>query len=122
MNNSSLNAEKLIFSINGVAGATIAGFEKDLSFNVKSTIMVPDLESFLLSKDKPTILSIKIDEKFTLRGLAFIIGMEINNSLQVDLILTDIVSRVYTAQGDELFLKGEAENIDNIFAEAGKAG
>ena len=117
----SLNAEKLIFNIKGVAGTTIAGFEKNLSLDVKSTIIMPDLESFLLSEDKPTILSIKIDEKITLGGIVFKVQMQVDNSYQIDLILKDIVCRVYTAGNDELKLKGEDDNIEDIFVEAGKA-
>jgi LEA14-like dessication related protein len=117
-----LNAEKLVINMSGVAGAKIAGFKKNLSFNIQTRIMVPDLEELLLSKDKPTILSIKIDKKLTLKGIVFYVSMEINNSYKVNLLVKDIVSRVYTADDDGHHLIGENDKVEEIFAGAGASG
>lgn len=117
-----LNAEKLVINMSGVAGAKIVGFKKNLSFNIQTRIMVPDLEELLLSKDKPTILSIKIDKKLTLKGIVFYVSMEINNSYKVDLLVKDIVSRVYTADDDGHHLIGENDKVEEIFAGAGASG
>ena len=117
-----LNAEKLVINMSGIAGAKIAGFKKNLSFNIQTRIMVPDLEELLLSKDKPTILSIKVDEKLTLKGIVFYVSMEINNSYKVNLLVKDIVSRVYTADDDKHHLIGENEKVEDILAEVGASG
>jgi len=117
-----LNAEKLVINMRGAAGAKIAGFEKNLSFNIQTGIIVPDLEELLLSKDKPTILSIKVDEKLTLKGIVFYVSMEVNNSYKVDLLVKDIVSRVYVVDGDGLHLIGENNKVEDILAEVGTSG
>jgi len=74
-----LNAEKLSFNIDGVAGAKIAGFEKNLSFNIETRLIIPDLEELILSKDNPTFLRIKEKSKLTLKGLVVDIFLEMNN-------------------------------------------
>jgi len=117
-----LNAETLVINLSGVAGAKIAGYEKKLLFNVRTSIIVPDFEEIILSKDKPTTLSIKVDEKFTLKGIVFYVSMEINNSYKVDLIVKDIVSRIYIVDDDRHHLIGENDKVEEIFAEAGKSG
>lgn len=117
-----LNAEMLVINMSGIAGAKIAGFEKNLSFNIQTRIMVPDLEELLLSKDKPTILSIKVDEKLTLKGIVFYVSMEINNSYKVDLLVKDIVSRVYVVDEDGHHLIGENDKVEDILAEVGTSG
>ena len=117
-----LNAEKLVINMSGIAGAKIAGFKKNLSFNIQTRIMVPDLEELLLSKDKPTILSIKVDERLTLKGIVFYVSMEINNSYKVNLLVKDIVSRVYTADDDKHHLIGENDKVEDILAEVGASG
>lgn len=114
-----LNAEILVINMSGVAGAKIAGFEKNLSFNIQTKIIVPDLEEIILSKDKPTILSIRLDEKFTLKGFVFYVGIEIDNSYKVDLILKDMIFSIYTVVDDTLHLVSEADKIDEILVKAG---
>lgn len=114
-----LNAEILVINMSGVAGAKIAGFEKNLSFNIQTKIIVPDLEEIILSKDKPTILSIRLDEKFTLKGFVFYVGIEIDNSYKVDLILKDMIFSIYTVVDDTLHLISETDKIDEILVKAG---
>jgi len=114
-----LNAEILVINMSGVAGAKIAGFEKNLSFNIQTKIIVPDLEEIILSKDKPTILSIRLDEKFTLEGFVFYVGIEIDNSYKVDLILKDMIFSIYTVVDDTLHLISETDKIDEILVKAG---
>jgi hypothetical protein len=116
------NAETLTININGVAGAEIAGFEKNISFNSQIKIKVPDFEEILLSKDKPTILSIMVDEKITIRGIIFYVTMEINNTYKIDLLVKDIASRIYIVDDDGHHLIGENDKIDDIFAEIGSSG
>lgn len=117
-----LNAEMLVINMSGIAGAKIAGFEKNLSFNIQTRIMVPDLEELLLAKDKPIILSIKVDEKLTLKGIVFYVAMEVNNSYKVDLLIKNIVGRVYTADDDGHHLIGENDKVEDILAEVGTSG
>jgi LEA14-like dessication related protein len=117
-----LNAEMLILNMSGTAGVKIAGFEKNLSFNIQTRVVVPDLEEILLSKDAPTFLSIKLDEKFTLRGIIFYVGLEINNSYKVDLVVKNLTFRIYTVVDDTNRLIGENDKLDEILAKAGSSG
>lgn len=117
-----LNAETLVINLSGMAGAKIAGYEKNLSFNILIRIMVPDLEELLLSKDKPTILSVKIDEKFTLKGIVFYVALEINNSYKVDLVAKNLTFRIYIVVDDTYHLIGENDKIEKILTEAGTTG
>ena len=118
----SLDAKKLTINIKGDAGVKIAGFEKNLSFDIKSTIAVPDLDELLLSENRPTIVSIKLDEKFTLKGIIFYIILEVNNSYTVDIEIREIIFRIYTVADDRYKIIGENNNIENIIAESGKIG
>jgi hypothetical protein len=57
--------------------------------------MVLDFEELPLSKEKPTILSMMVDEKITLRGIIFYVAMQVDNSYKVDLIIKEIVLAEY---------------------------
>lgn len=116
------NAKSLVIDINGVAGAKIAGYEKNLSFNIQTNIMVPDLEQLLLSKNNPTILIIEVDEKLTFKGIVFNILLNVNNTYKVDLLLKDIGYKIYKVVNDAEYIIGENNQVEDIFAESGKTG
>jgi hypothetical protein len=117
-----LNSETMILNLTGIARAKIAGFDKNLSFNIQTRIVVPDFEELILSKQIPTFLSIKLDEKFTLRGIIFYIELEINNSYQIDLVVRSLKFRIYTVADDTNRLIGENDKLDEILAKAGSSG
>ena len=117
-----LNAEKLFFNIDGVAGARIAGFEKNLSFNIETRLIVPDLEELLLSKDNPTLLTIKAKSKLTLKGLLVDILLEINNTYNIDLTVRDIICKIYLVNDDVTNLVGENAIDEELIAESGQTG
>ena len=102
-----LNAEKILLNIDGVAGAKIAGFEKDLAFGTQINLIVPDLEELIFSKDKPVLLSIKANNKLTLKGILTEINLEMINTYNVELTLRDTICRLYMVKNDELNLLGE---------------
>lgn len=116
-----LNAEILILNLSWIAGVKIAGFEKNLSFNIQTRIVVPDFEELILSKEVPIFLSIKLDEKFTLRGIIFYIGLEINNSYKVDLVVKNLIFKIYTVADDTNRLIGENDKLDEILVKAGSS-
>ncbi len=118
----SLDAKYLIINISGVAGAKLAGFSKNLSFDLKSIINIPNLDKLILSQDNPTFISIRLDEKFTLRGIVFYVTLEINNTYKVDLEARDLVFRVYTVTGDKNNLIGINEKIEDILTKSGGIG
>ncbi len=117
-----LNAEKLFLNIDGVAGAKIAGFEKNLSFNIETRLIVPDLEELILSKDKPTLLAIKAKSKLTLKGLVVDVILEVNNTYNVDLTLRDIICRIYIVADDATHLMGENTIDEELIAKKGQTG
>ncbi len=117
-----LNVEFVKINIKGEIGAKIAGYEENVLLDITTIINVPDLEGLLLSKDSPTDLSVKLDEKFTLNGIIFNIGLEINNSYKVDLLVKDIVVRIYTVKKDTNRLIGEKKNIGDILALSSSSG
>ena len=116
------NSEEINFVINGIAGAKIAGFEKNLSFSVETRLIIPDLEELILSKDKPVLLSIKANNKLTLKGLITVIDLEVKNTYKVDLTIRDITCRLYTVVDDELNLLGENTIDEELIAEVGQIG
>jgi len=117
-----LDAKTLTLNLSGYAGAKIAGFDKNVSFYVKSFINIPDLDKLFLSEEKPTFLSIKFDEKFTLQGVIIYVGLEINNTYKVDLEARDLVFKVYTVKGEAYNLIGKNDVIEKINAKSGKTG
>jgi len=114
-----LNAKKLIINMEGVAGATIAGFEKNLPIEIISTVNIPDLEEILLPKDYPTVLSIKVDGKLTLKGFLSNATLVVNNTLKVDLALRNTTIKMLVAHGDEEQLLGETTIEEEIIVKAG---
>jgi LEA14-like dessication related protein len=118
----SLDAKKLTININGDAGVKIAGFKKNLSFNLKSSIAVPDLNELILSEDIATFLSIKLDEKFTLKGIVFYIKLELNNSYNIDIEIKEIIFRIHTVSDGKYKIIGENREVEKIIAESGKQG
>jgi len=117
-----LNSEMLTLNISGDAGAKIAGFNKKIPFNVKIKIVVPDFEEILLSKNSPTLISIKLDEKFTLKGILFYVTLEVFNSYNIDLVLRNVTIRIYSVMNNKNFLIGENENINDIISKVGTSG
>ena len=117
-----LNAEMLKLNMSADIGAQIAGFEKKLPFNIYINILVPDLEEILLSKDEPIFLSIKLDEKFTFRGIIFYGTLEINNRYNIDLEIKNITFSIFTVVDDNNRLLGQNNKIEEISSEAGTVG
>ena len=117
-----LDANTLNIDLSGNAKIKIAGFEKNLSYNLNPNIAIPDLNKLILSDNVPTFLSIKFDEKLTLKGIIFYVTLEINNSYKVDIEVRDIIFRVCTVVGDKNKIIGENDLIENIIAKPGKIG
>jgi LEA14-like dessication related protein len=114
-----LNAKKLIIKMEGVAGANIAGFEKNLPLEIITTVNIPDLEEILLPKDYPTVLSIKVDGKLTLKGFLSNATLVVNNTLKVDLALRNTTVKMLVAHGDDEQLLGKTTIEEEIIVEAG---
>ena len=118
----SLNAKKLTINMSAIATARIADYNLSLPIYVEANIGIPDIEELLLSKDKPTILSIKLDEKLTFKGVVFNVLLEVNNTFKIDLIFSEIVCNVYLVEDDDHHLIGENADVEDIFAEVGAPG
>ena len=95
-----LDSESLTINISGSAGAKIAGFSKSISFSSEGEILIPDIDDILLSKDKPTIVSIKVDRKITSNGFENDILMEVYNPNTLDLYFEDIICSFYSVKND----------------------
>jgi len=117
-----LNFKILKLNISGDAGVKIAGFDKKIPFNILTKIVVPDLEEILLSKNSPTLISIKLDEKFTLKGILFYVTLEVFNSYNVDLVLRNVTIGIYSVINDKNFLIGENKEITDIVSKVGTSG
>jgi LEA14-like dessication related protein len=114
------NEEKIDLNISGKVGATIAGFQKNLSINLKSSIITPNVQELMFSEDKPTILSVKIKGKFTLRGYLFEIIMEIENKYKVDLVFKNSTSEIYYVKNGDHQIIGKCDKIDDIVVKSGE--
>lgn len=117
-----LNYKILKFNITGEAGVKIAGFDKKIPFNVQTKIVVPDLEEILLSKNSPTLISIKLDEKFTLKGILFYVTLDVFNNYNVDLVLRNVTIGIYSVINDKNILIGENNEINDIISKVGTSG
>jgi LEA14-like dessication related protein len=113
------NAKKLIINIGGTAGANIAGFEKDIPLDISTVINIPDLEEILLPKENPTVLSIKVDGKLTLKGFLCNAELIVNNTFKVDLVLRDTTIKLYAVDGDNEKKLGDAFIEEEIVVNAG---
>jgi LEA14-like dessication related protein len=114
------NEKNIEINLSGKVGATIAGFEKNLSFNIKSNIITPNVEKLLFSEDNPTILSVKIKGKFTLRGYLFEIIMEVDNTYKVDLIFRNSTSEIYYVKNGQHQFIGKCDKIEDIIVKSGE--
>jgi len=114
-----LNAKKLSINLQGIVGANIAGFEKDLSFDVAAVVNIPDLKEILLPKDNPTVLSIKVDGKLALRGFLSVVDLIVNNTFKVDLVLRNTTVKMFIVSGNEEKLLGETNIEEEIMVSAG---
>jgi LEA14-like dessication related protein len=113
------NEEHVNLNLSGIVGATIAGFEKNLSFDIKNKVIMPNLEEIMFSKDKSTILSVKIKGKLTLRGYLFEILMGVENTYKVDIEFRNITSEIYFVKNDDHRFIGKCENVEDIVVESG---
>ncbi|MDH7506684.1 MAG: hypothetical protein QHH15_02705 [Candidatus Thermoplasmatota archaeon] len=115
-----LNAKKLIISMSGIAGVNVSGYNKNLPVNINATVNIPDLKEVLLPKDNPTILSIKVDGKITLKGFLNNITLLINNTLKVDLALRNTSIKLLTEKEGKRQILGETNIEEEIIIEAEK--
>ncbi|OGS40956.1 MAG: hypothetical protein A3K77_07030 [Euryarchaeota archaeon RBG_13_31_8] len=112
------NAKKLFINIEGMAGANFAGFEKNLPLDITAIVNIPDLEEILLPKENPTVLSIKVDGKLTIKGFLTNAGLIVNNTFKVDLALRNTTVKLFAVHGDDEQLLGEANIEEEIVIEA----
>jgi len=117
-----LDAKKLTINLNGNAGVKIAGYRKDISYNIESIVNIPNLDRLILNEKNPTFISLKIDEKLTLGGIQFYVILEINNTYKFDIEVRNLVFKIFTVKDDKNSLIGSDDNIENIIAESGKKG
>lgn len=89
-----LNSKFIMINISGNASATIAGFEKTLPFNVKSKVIIPDLETLLPSK-VPTDAVIRSDYRASIFGFISDITLEVHNPHNIEYSVKDITIEVY---------------------------
>lgn len=115
------NEELVYLNLNGTLGARIAGFKKNLTFDIKNKIFIPNLEEIIFSKDKSTILSVKIKGKLTLRGYLFEIIMGVENTYKVDIIFRNITSEIYFVKNDDYKFIGKCENVEDIVVKSGES-
>jgi len=113
------NAKKLFINLEGMAGVNIAGFEKNLPLDITAIVNIPDLEEILLPKENPTILSIKVDGKLSVKGFLSEIELIVNNTFKVDLVLRNTTIKLYIAGGDNQKLLGETNIEEEIVIDAG---
>ena len=116
-----LNEKDLNIDLNGTVSITIAGYKKNLSFEINNTIKIPDVEDLVFSKDNPAILSIKIKGKFTLKGYLFEIIMEVDNTYNVDLEFKDITCEIFLVKNENNKFIGECKDIEDIIVESKKS-
>jgi LEA14-like dessication related protein len=115
----SLNAETLTIELESDFTVIIAGFEKSLPFNIETNIVVPNLEELLLATGDPTFLSIKLDERFTLRGIMFYVTLQITNNYKFDIEIRNLEFGIYSVRNNNPRLLGQNKKIEQIKVDAG---
>lgn len=101
-----IDASVLTFQLEGIAGATIAGINKSVSFSTAVDVTVPDITEFLLLNET---IDFKLPVQFKLRpnGLLGTVGFSIYNPSNIPLIGKNLLCSIYRQDGDQRTLLGQ---------------
>jgi LEA14-like dessication related protein len=105
-----LDAETLWINVSGIAGAKIAGMNKNISFTTEAGFDIPDIKSFIFDNESIDI-SLPVQFKFTITGLMSTVGLRIYNPSDVPLVTENLVCSISRFDGDKISVLGE-ENMD----------
>ena len=106
-----LNSEVLYLNSSMEVKVVIAGFVKQLPFNISSKIILPDLDT-ILSSSFPTDVIIKGDYHPSLNGLIDTITLMVRNPNNIELSIKDIEVRIYRINNNQRTIIGNG-SIDS---------
>ena len=109
----SMNAKKLIASMDATMIAKMANYSKSLPLSLNVEISVPDLNE-ILGQDKPFDIFIWIDFKIGLRGMAGKVTLEIVNPTKLDFYLRDTTVTLYDVRNDEWIFDCDCDFEDGV--------
>jgi len=102
----SLDAETLWMNLTGVAGAKIAGIQKDISFSTDASFEIPEIKDFIF-QNETVDFGLPIQLKFTPFGIMGTVGFRIYNPSNIPLVAKNLVCGIYRLDGSEKTLLGE---------------
>jgi len=105
-----LDANILIFTIEGVARGRVGGIEKNISFATDTKLMIPDIIDFIFKNEKIDF-QIPVQFKLRLNGILSTVGFKIYNPSEIPLIGKDLICSIFRLDGEKKTLLGQ-ENME----------
>lgn len=106
-----LDSEILLINVSGIAGAKIAGINKNISFYTDASFDIPDIKSFIFENDTVDI-GLPVQFKFTPFGIMTTVGLKVHNPSEIPLVAENLVCSISRSDGEEVSVLGQ-ENMEN---------
>ena len=101
-----LNEGTLTIKLKGIAGAKVAGINKNISFSTDASLIIPDIKEFVF-KDENIDFRIPVQFKLTLRGLLSNVAFNFYNPSNASLTVDNLKCSIYRVDGEKQSLLGE---------------
>jgi hypothetical protein len=101
-----LNVGSLTLKLNGIAGAKVAGLNKNISFSTEASLIIPDIKEFIF-KGEELDFRIPVQFKLTLKGILSNVGFSFYNPSNVSLIGDNLKCLIYRVDGEKQTLLGQ---------------
>ncbi len=105
---SAFDSGTLFIDVTGVAGAKIAGVDKNISFSADASFNIPSIESFVFSNESIDF-SLPVQFKITPFGFMGTVGLRIYNPSNVPLVAKDLVCSIYRLDNEKLSLLAQED-------------
>ena len=106
----SLDAETLWMNLTGIAGAKIAGIQKNISFSTDASFKIPEIKDFIF-QNETVDFGLPIQLRFTPFGIMGTVGLRIYNPSNIPLVAKNLVCSIFRLDGTKKTLLGE-EDMD----------
>ena len=102
----SFNVGALTLNLKGIAGAKVAGLNKNISFATKAFLIIPDVKDFVF-KGEEIDFRIPVQFKLTLRGILSNVGFSFYNPSNVSLVGENLKCSIFRVDKEKQILLGE---------------
>jgi hypothetical protein len=98
-----LDANILIFTIEGIARGKVGGIEKSISFKTDTKVVIPDIIDFIFKNEKIDF-QIPVQFKLRLNGIHSTVGFKIYNPSEIPLVGKDLICSIFRLDGEKMTL------------------